>query len=156
MGYFTWTDAEHKPRERKDRYGFTDFVQKDVIGYGRKVIVVCPDDSEIVEPYYEGYGIFDGKDIYELVVDWNRNHLVEIFDRIAEEDGPNHWGSDLRSLAEDYQNGIDPVTNDSEWKRRVGITIACVHNEWLPYPIKMTRKKNHKSYSELVPSESTQ
>lgn len=77
MGFFTWTDARRNPRKLK----CGDYSSADKIGYGGYAKIVCPDNTEIIEPYYEGYGMFDGKDIYDLVVDWNKTYLKDIFDK---------------------------------------------------------------------------
>lgn len=163
MGFFTWTDARHEPRLTKNGGYHT----KDMIGYDCFAKIVCPDNTEIIEKYYEGYGMFDGKDVYDLVVDWNRAHLTSIFDKLAAEK-PNHWGCYLRQLAAYYQSGDEKAFNAelthlagnedlpfirNEWKRTIGITIACGdQNSTLPYPIKITSMKQHKKYNELVPS----
>jgi len=35
------------------------------------VFVLCPDGTKIEEKVYEGYGEFGGRDIYQLVAEWN-------------------------------------------------------------------------------------
>lgn len=65
MGFFTWTDAKHEPR--LNRRG--DFQNRDKIPYGGFAQVICPDGTCIKEPYYDGYGLFDGHDIYDLVAE---------------------------------------------------------------------------------------
>ena len=169
MGYFTWTDARKEPKLLKNG----DFSSADKIGYGWYAKIVCPDNTEIVEPYYEGYGLFDGKDVYDLVVDWNKDYLEDIFNRMAKEDA-NHWGAHLKDLAVFYQKddtknvyaevqrlistGKEMPCFKDEWKRKIGIAIACDNNnnKALPYPIKITRTKWKKKYDELVPSCSCQ
>ena len=32
---------------------------------------MCPDGTKIKEDDYEGYGVFGGRDIYQLVAEWN-------------------------------------------------------------------------------------
>lgn len=163
MGYFTWTDARKEPRILKNG----SYAATDKIAYGGFAKIVCPDNTEICEPYYEGYGMFDGKDVYDLVVDWNKPYLQEIFARKLAEN-PNCWGAHLAELARYYQNddatgvakeisrlipyGKEAPYFANEWKRSIGIAIACVGNELLPYPIKITSTKWHKQYDELVPS----
>lgn len=39
--------------------------------------MACPDGTFIHEPCYEGYGEFNGQDVYELVVRWNRAFIAE-------------------------------------------------------------------------------
>lgn len=60
MGSFSWlfADTNNTKNLRANRRGY----------------VACPDGTFICEPCYETYGIFDGKDVYDLVVDW-RNFL---------------------------------------------------------------------------------
>ena len=164
MGYFTWTDAK-KYFTKSEISGIS---YKDKIKYDKYAKIVCPDDSEIIEPCYEGYGRFDGKDVHELVVDWNKEHLEEIFSGFSED----KWGYNLKSLAIAYQNddfdtinseikrlidsGKEPFWFSKEWKRSIGIAISCYDNEKLPFPIKITSLKTHKKYNELFPSISCQ
>lgn len=63
MGSFSWlfADTNSTKNLRANRRGY----------------VACPDGTFICEPSYETYGIFDGKDIYDLVVDWNRKFIAE-------------------------------------------------------------------------------
>lgn len=55
MGSFSWlfADTNNTKNLRADRKGY----------------VACPDGTFICEPCYETYGVFDGKDIYDLVVE---------------------------------------------------------------------------------------
>lgn len=165
MGYFTWTDARREPKLKANG----DYTAKDKIGYGGFAKIVCPDDTEIIENYYEGYGEFNGKDVYDLVVDWNKEHLEDIFNNLFQKN-PNHWGSHLKTLAVCYQNDDKNGMNmeierliltekeqpyfKNEWKRTIGIAIACGEdeNKALPFPIKITSTKWHKKYADLVPS----
>lgn len=167
IGYHTWTDARKEPKLPKGG----EYSNRDKIPYGGFAKIVCPDNTEIKESYYEGYSEFGGYDVYKLVVDWNKEHLTEIFEKLAQKD-PKHWGYYLKPLAEAYQND-DMQTVDTEihnimqsknsmpdfnteWKRIIGIAIACENNENLPFPIKITSTKWHKTYNELVPSHSCQ
>ena len=54
MGSFSWlfADTNNTKNLRADRKGY----------------VACPDGTFICEPCYETYGIFDGKDVYEMVL----------------------------------------------------------------------------------------
>lgn len=173
MGYFTWTDARKDPKENKNGgYSYRDKIQ-----YGAYAKVVCPDDTEIHESDYEGYGIFGGKDVYELVVDWNKPYLVQIFNEITErraKEGRDMWGAELLPIAEAYQNGDEEKAAAiaqqikasgskvlycaDEWKRVIGIAIACDddNNAKIPYPIKITSLRRHVKYDELKPSWSCQ
>lgn len=163
MGCFTWTLANRTPR--KLRCG--DYAASCTLGYGGYAAVICPDDTRIEEPCYEGYGDFDGHDIYDLVVDWNKDHLTEI----PSLPGFKKWGDSAAYEAimmayqeddeESLQKAIDAAAaNDSfmktEWKRIIGIYIACENNHLLPYPIKIVNCARPKPYAELRPSISTQ
>ena len=155
MGIFTWTLAD-MPREK--------------LGYGATGTILCPDNRKITEKYYDGYGIFDGNDAYNLVADWNREHLSKIIEKIKKKDGENFWGSNLlpvmkafeESGDEKAQEEADKLFADSgsylrrEWKRNIGITISCEHNDILPYPLKIVTQYCSKYYDELPPSVSTQ
>lgn len=77
MDCWTYTDARHVPSKKKDG----GFHARDIIGYGGYAKVVCQDNTEIEELYYDGYGILGGKDIYALVTEWNRADLLNIFAR---------------------------------------------------------------------------
>lgn len=165
MGYFTWTDGKKEPRTNK--YG--EYHRADLIahgGYDGFCKVVCPDNTEIIEPYYQGYGRFGGKDIFDLVVDWNKEHLKDIFQRL-ENKNPKFWGKEFANLAAAYQEDdadrfqkeLDALSAqfpimEKEWKRHIGITIGNDYedNKELPYPIKITSKKWHVAYDNLVPS----
>ena len=98
MGYWTWTDARVQPKQKQNH----DYYAKDKIRYDGFAKIVCPDDTEIAEPRYTGYGIFGAYDAYELVVDWNKDDLPEIFDRLEKE---NAWGCQLGEVARAYAAG---------------------------------------------------
>lgn len=165
MGYFTWTDARY---ENPDKNGYGDYYSKYKLGYGREMRVVCPDNTVITEPYYDGYGIFDGKDIYDLAVDWNRDDLEYLFSFV----NPGDWGYKFKTLAIAYGNYDDagfmkeyirlknvlPNWQLEEWKRNVGITIACgdEQHQRCKYPIKITTKKRGLKYDELYMSHACQ
>ena len=162
MGCFTWTLANRTPKKVRGRYAAQCILRYDSYG-----AIVCPDDTIISEPYYEGYGMFDGKDVYDLVVDWNKDHLTDI----PKLPGFKSCGDDKTTLAimqayqEDDQKALEKAIEAAavkepfmrtEWKRCVGIYIACENNELLPYPIKIVNCKRPKPYDQLPPSNSTQ
>ena len=68
MGSFSWlfADTNNTKNLRANRRGY----------------VACPDGTFICEPSYETYGVFDGKDVYDLVVDWNREFIADIPSRL--------------------------------------------------------------------------
>lgn len=164
MGYFTWTLANRTPVIKRGG-GYT---ARSILQYGGYGAIVCPDNSLIKEECYEGYGIFGGKDVYELVVDWNKPYLLDILKN------PDFraWGlfreTELRmyrAYATDDVTGFQAALADivcktpytkTDWKRTIGIFIACENNPIIPYPIKIVDCKRPKPYEQLPPSISTQ
>lgn len=157
MGYFTWKDCQNRRKS---------------IGYS-KAVVICPDNSMILEDAYGGFGIFGGKDIYELVVDWNRPYLKEIFDRKKTEGKDIRsevWyeiavaamksDQDAREIVLAYRDRLPEYISQSEkeWKRELGILIGCEDedNEALPFPIKISATVPRKPYDQLQASWSCQ
>ena len=170
MGCFTWTLANRKPEFNR----YDDYKSKCKLPYGGRGVVVCPDDTHIEELHYEGYGIFDGQDIYDLVTEWNRPYLSDIFRQIPEiEKTESFWGHELRDMAEAYQhNDMEKVSYEilklesckgypwirDDWKRNIGIAIACedeIH-EIIPYQIKIVNNKRIRKYADLPFSRSCQ
>ena len=98
MGIFTWTDAIRKPTYIEKNY---DWAAKDKIKYGSFAKVVCPDDTEIIEHCYDGYGHFGSYDIYELVADWNKDSIsVDILnnDKPRVEEFGGLWSFEIDEL----------------------------------------------------------
>ena len=96
----------------------------------------------IEEECYDGYGIMGGFDVYNLVAEWNfpvvqkssfRNCTDDFVDKLFELREKN--ASD-----EEYEK----LYNTLEWKRIMGIDIACYdeQNASLPYPIKIVENKD--------------
>lgn len=161
MGYFTFTLANDPNR---------------VLDYGETGYVICPDDSYIEEPFYDGYGIFGNSDIYELVVDWNKDYLEDIIKYIRRQKNGNFWGQELVPVMLAYQKDdaellyrtlktlkkdskLEYIMGDNEWKRSIGIAIACEFNEVLPFPIKIVDEEAFEEgwmYDELSASDVTQ
>jgi hypothetical protein len=59
MGFYSWKTADTKesiPCIHSDRETFP-------------VTLLSPDGRKWLEEYYEGYGEFDGKDVYELIAE---------------------------------------------------------------------------------------
>lgn len=164
MGFFTWTLANRTPKMLKCGTDYAAQCKLRYYGYGA---VVCPDNTIIQEPCYEGYGVFDGKDVYDLVVDWNKNYLTDI----PKLPGFKPWGDTeamfavLKAIQEDDQDALEKTIDAvavhdpfmrAEWKRIVGIYIACENNVLIPYPIKIVDCVRPKPYNQLRPSISTQ
>lgn len=166
MGYFTWTLANKKPK--LNRAG-DDYTAASKLAYDGRGFVQCPNGTVIEEPCYEGYGIFNGQDIYELVVDWNRASLRDIMTVILKETSGMYYelacaladrnASACPAIAEKYVKAgkIGPYVL-KDWKRSLGIHIACGDkNAKLPCPIKITDTRNPRlSYNDLPASISCQ
>lgn len=166
MGFFTWTLANKKPRLLKSG----DYAKSCVLQYDGYGAIVCPDDTLIEEPCYEGYGIFDGKDVYELVLDWNKPHLMDIlkdprfvqsnaFIISKEQDIYEAYARDDKTAldAAIAKAAVEMPYLAKDWKRSLGIAIACgKNNAIIPFPIKIVDTKNPKPYAELPPSIDTQ
>ena len=140
MGCFSWITC--------------DTNQCIICGRHKDVYVLIPREfggGHITELCYDGYGEFGGKDIYELVVEWNRAHLADIYEM---PDWKCVRTEKLRSIALAYmKDGEDAAQKladtlftgegygwiRKEWKRNIGIEIACYDkdNERIPYPIKI-------------------
>ena len=160
MGYYTWKLANKNNTVSA--------------GYYRKLYVLCPDDSFIAEPFYDGYGEFDGHNIFELVVDWNRPYLKDIFAKLqgeADAKGEAVWGMQYAevaiaamesdaSAAAKAKEIFKSETDIEEWKRIVGIAIACENNSELPFPIKIVNHMQNGGkrlkYADLPASMQTQ
>ena len=152
MGQFSWM--------------FADKNNKQALNEGCPAYVALPDGGYIYEPCYDGYGNFGGKDIYDLVADWNREYLA----KHPEHDVGSHdmygreiafpvcrhswyWKyADLKLTPEEVVKQADLYEY-----RGIGIDIACYdkQNAALPFPIKICRDKPEPGdYEKLPPSES--
>lgn len=162
MGYYTWTLANRTPIELK----CGGYAARCKLGYYRYGAIVCPDNTLIKEDCYEGYGKFNGQDVYDLVVDWNKDHLTEI----PNLPGFKPWGDTnafhaiMEAFQKDDQNALQAAIEAAsvneplmrtEWKRTIGIYIACENNHLIPFPIKIVDCVRPKPYNELQPSVST-
>lgn len=87
MGSFSWlfADTNNTKNLRADRKGY----------------VACPDGTFICEPCYETYGVFDGKDIYDLVVEWNRKFIAENPDHLLPH--VHYWTKDGTLVSQTYR-----------------------------------------------------
>lgn len=139
MGQFSWC--------------FADKQNKENLLIGNRAVVCCPDGSFIYENQYDGFGHFGGSDIYDLVVDWNRDYLWCYINATS-----TSWSKEdiIISIAamvsdEKAQAVADMLYKDAEfnqwkrkkWKRLLGIRLACYDedNSKIKYPIKITTKK---------------
>lgn len=125
MGYFTWTAANRTPRKLRN----SDYAANCKLGYFGYAAIVCPDDTLITEERYEGYGKFDGHDVYDLVVDWNKDHLTEI----PNLPGFKKWGDSTA-----YEAIMKAYQEDDEEALRSAIDAAALTDSYvnLPRPVK--------------------
>lgn len=168
MGIFTWTDATVKS-PKKNKWG--SYKRKEVVEYGGYAKLICPDDTAIETECHSSYGMIGMYDIYDLVVDWNKDDLPKLFEEME----PKHFGKSLEWIAKELAHGTsdEEITEKvrglvaegkmseyliSEWKRNIGIAIACddTDTKKLSYPIKLTKEREAHGYDELYISYSTQ
>ena len=156
MGCFSWTfaDTDNQQKLRLDHRGY----------------LALPDGNFLCANDYEGFGEFEGRDVYELVVWWNREYIaknpdaeVKAYSITLHDYAPkklkDFWWypviADLSLTGPEVvrkRKEIEKIKGLSEL-RGVGIDIACddQNNAALPFPIKIT-KTTKKRYWELPPS----
>lgn len=146
MGQFSWM--------------YADTNNETALNEGGQAYVPFPDGTVIFEKRYRGYGIFRGYDIFDLVADWNRKNIssVNIRKPLREQWGNTEDAEAWFSLAikrynkacqriTDFTNGKTSrymeVTYGRDWKRSIGIDIACYDEEnvALKFPIKICQNK---------------
>lgn len=93
----------------------------------------------IYESCYEGYGEFGEHDVYDLVLEWNKDMIPEIIRRIKN----GTWRCSVKEKdITNLQNYFDgkEITCETRW---LGIIMACYDedNMALEYPIKITTKE---------------
>lgn len=138
MGWTSWKFADRKNRVR--------------LKLGREAYVPCPDGTILYERYYKGYTQFAGKDIFDLVADWNREFLSQNPDFVIVNGGRKVSGYDWYPYYSDLS--LSPreiekrLREEGVWLycteyRTIGIDIACDDeaNKALPYPIKICQSK---------------
>lgn len=148
MGQFSWLDCITEEQ-------ILDDVERDVY-------VLVPKEfggGHIKETCYEGYGVFGGKDIYDLVADWNREYLSthpEYSEDIQIKISDKEWYKSYIDLSKSREDVVQSIKSAiyPEW-RWIGIEIACYDedNAALPFPIKITHNKNA-IYEDCKPSKS--
>lgn len=121
---------------------YADSDNTKALNIGRKAYVPCPDGKVLYTRRYDGNGRFADLDIYELVVDWNRDYL-SIDDIRPDICGSEERYEEERKIMTDFLGGRSPEYMDAAygkaWKRIIGICIACYDedNASLKYPIKI-------------------
>ena len=75
--------------------------------YYKQVYLALPDGTFLKEPSYDGYGIIAGKDVYGLVVDWNKDtpEAIEII-----KDTIKELKAELKTS--DYENRISYIKSE--------------------------------------------
>lgn len=157
MGFFSWKFADVEGR----------------LKVGGSAYIALPDNSYLKFFRYDGYGNFDSYAIFDLVVDWNKDYLRRNLWGLLSNKIPHVCDMDYfdKSLFEKYIEldfdddamtdymGRHPKYKGTymvyEWKRELGIFIACYDedNAALDYPIKITKTDKY-TYAELPASKS--
>ncbi len=153
MGQFSWLDCKTG--------------EQVLDGVRRKVYVLVPKEfggGHIEEKCYDGYGRFGGKDVYDLVADWNRKYISYAPDHLFPSQLKNYgwmkqcvatgshegwdvevtafekkWYKPYSDLSKTREQVVAEVGEHFEW-RYIGIALACYDedNAALPFPIKIT------------------
>ena len=156
MGYFSWCTSD---------------TQKSIpscIPFGDlpgTVYLLNPFGEPYKESFYDGFGEFGGRDVYELVAEWNREYLTpdnitkpDRSDYAPGADGEPYFARAMESyqvkceaikayaagasdefMQEQYGKQLGYGGFAPDWKRIIGIAIACADENHvkLKYPIKI-------------------
>lgn len=140
MGQFSWMDCCNRNKQ------ILDDVMQDVY-------LLVPNKfggGHIKETCYDGYGHFGPYDVYDLIVDWNKEFIPELLRQSDE----HNWKcvinpterKMLLNIYEDKDMKAGLSTEETQYweKRYLGIIMACydTDNAKLPYPIKVTYNAN--------------
>lgn len=137
-------------------YSWLDCITEEpiLIGEERTAYVLVPDQfggGHIANGRYGGYGYFGGYDIYELVLEWNKDYIPQYVELMK----AGKWKCKFNvAKPSDLMNYYVDRPVDAEL-RDLGILLACYDedNERLQYPIKITFDPNA-TYEECGPSKS--
>lgn len=172
MGVFSWCTSD----TRKSIPCTYDTYE----GAPSTVYLLNPFGAPYKEDNYEGYGEFGGKDVYELVAEWNRKYLtpanikkpareqwpkgsdgnmfysraLELYKGACEAiDAYAHGASD-ELMRESYSRYLSHSRDGSDWKRCLGIAIACYDAQHvkLKYPIKIVENPCDYEEASVSPS----
>lgn len=137
-------------------YSWLDCITEEpiLIGEDRTSYVLVPDQfggGHIANGRYDGYGDFGGYDIYELVLEWNKEYIPQYVKLMKAGRWKCKFNVAKPSDLMDYYND-QPVEGEL---RDLGILLACYDedNAKLQYPIKITFDPNA-TYEECGPSKS--
>lgn len=156
MGNFSWCTSD-----TRKSIPCTD---ESYSGAPKTVYLLNPFGAPYKESDYEGYGVFGGRDVYELVAEWNRGFLSPENLHKPERE---HWSMDAEGQAHyeraltkymlkcdgikeyaagasdahmrKYYGSVFGYGDGFDWKRCLGIDIACYDEDHvkLKYPIKI-------------------
>lgn len=141
MGFYSWQWADTKGR----------------LMVGGHAYLALPDGTYYYGRY-DGYGNIGGIDVYEAVVDWNKDYLIRNADALLSGKIEHRGRLDLlvkkaillmieRDFKEEEVDYLLKSTQDEDtrydrdWKRYIGIYLACEDkdNASLDYPIKICK-----------------
>lgn len=149
MGQFSWLDCDGVNEKHR---AILDDVKDNVY-------VLVPKEfggGHILETEYDGYGNFGGYDIYDLVADWNKEYITSdaikkpVREQYDDKEKEKYYQQALKTYncevnrLKDFKDNIDNKIMveryGKDWKRGIGIDIACYDedNARLKYPIKIT------------------
>lgn len=136
MGQFSWLDCVNH--------------EQIVDGANKIVYLLVPREfggGRITESCYGGYGIFGGRDVYDLIAEWNKPMIPEIIRKAKSGNWVCNISEGEIKIMENFYNDL-PLDTDYPKdaprffmeKRGVGILMACYDedNARLDYPIKVT------------------
>lgn len=170
MGNFSWCTSD--TRKSIPAFGFYE-------GAPETVYLLNPFGDPYKESAYEGYGEFGGRDVYELVAEWNRPFLSaanlskpERSKYVADKEGTRAYRRALEKYnlqcegikayasgaSDEYMQTIYGAVfawpgGESDWKRCLGISIACYDEQHvkLRYPIKLVEEPCEYDMADISP-----
>ena len=132
MGNFSWLYC--------DKGNDTHYAMLDDVVADSYLLVPPPFQAKygkyILEKEYDGYGNMGGYDVYDLIIEWNKDFIPSIIKqrngKLA--DGKDMYVADLMNYYEGKEISV-PL-------RYLGIDIACYDedNASLPFPIKIATR----------------
>lgn len=141
MGMFSWMYSNRgnkvpmKADKVKDSYMLIPYRFKDLYPNCITSTRTGEEYAYMLEPCYEGYGRFNGVDVYDAVADWNRDCIPDIIRRRKN----GNWTCNINESDEEnllkFYNG-EEISCEKRW---IGIMMACYDNDnfALEYPIKI-------------------
>lgn len=134
---------------------FADTQNTGSLRIGRSAYVVLPDGTSMYAHYYDGYGNFDERNIFEMVAEWNKDYLS--VSNLCKPERSDYDESDFQSVMQQYEYSCRRLTDfisgvseqemelryGSDWKMEIGIDVACYdeQNAMLRFPIKICKEE---------------